>query len=164
MDTEIELQNTKRQSAAKDDTSLPDLALASIGGTSAMTLFSYLYSNLSGEECREPYLLGKFFTQACNVSERKGRSLGWAMHYLIGFGFVYAGYQLQKKSGKRLFKNSVFLGTMAGLIGVCGWKWLHKAHPWLPITHRKKFYQQLIVAHIVFATVSKNIRLQLQNK
>jgi hypothetical protein len=126
-------------------------ALSAAAATSTMTLFSYIVSDKEGENFREPDLLGGFLEKSFGIKEKISQPLGWVSHYLIGAGFA-AGYKflLNTAETQPSPKNGILYGAFAGLAGILSWKVSFENHPNPPKTHRKGFYAQLMVAHLIF--------------
>lgn len=138
--------------------------LAAVAATSAMTLFSYIASNREDENFREPELLASFLKRSADTGEKLSPPLGWVSHYLVGAGFA-AGYKLLLRLADRRPSsgNGLLYGAFAGATGLAWWKVLFENHPNPPKTHRKGFYAQLMIAHLIFGlTLSafKNKRKQ----
>ena len=121
--------------------------LPSTSATSAMTLFSYAVSNLTGQQFREPVLLNHFF----NNAQPRPAARGWWLHYLVGLGFALV-YQLLWKRSFRLPPTSDGLsyGALCGLIGILGWRITFATHPRAPRINRRGYLTQLFVAHLIF--------------
>lgn len=125
--------------------------LSAVAATSTMTLFSYFVSDQEGKNFKEPKLLGDFFKRTFNSNEKTSTLMGWTIHYLTGVGFAGV-YQIFLGCGfkRPTVKNGLLYGAVAGGIGVLIWNTLFKNHPNPPKTHRKGYYLQLVVAHLIF--------------
>ena len=121
--------------------------LPSTSATSAMTLFSYVVSSLTGQQFREPVLLNHFF----NDTQQRSAARGWWLHYLVGLSFALV-YQLLWKRFVRLppTPDGLSYGALGGLIGILGWRITFATHPRPPRTNRRGYLTQLFVAHLIF--------------
>ena len=121
--------------------------LPSTSATSAMTLFSYVVANLTGQQFREPVLLNHFF----NHKQQRPAARGWLLHYLVGIVFAVA-YQLLWKRFLRLppTPDGLSYGALCGLIGILGWRITFATHPRHPLTNRQGYLAHLFVAHLIF--------------
>lgn len=132
---------------------IPLILLTSIIATSAMTAFSYLYSNLQKKQFREPELLniliGRWIKKSQPIS--KNSLMGWLIHYFVGFLFLIIfsltcyGFGLKPTMGL-----GVLLGFLAGFIGIVGWHLTLSLHPNPPRLELKEYYPHLILVHIIF--------------
>jgi len=132
-------------------TTVRQIITSSVAATSAMTAFSYLLSEQKEENFREPQLLAGFVGRNLNIPDKTALPVAWVAHYLIGTGFT-TGYSLiqRQKDTKPTAKNGLCYGAMAGCVGVLVWKTLFDSHTNPPKTHRKGFYAQLLVTHLIF--------------
>jgi hypothetical protein len=132
------------------------IILASIAGTSAMTVFSYIVSARKKKNFREPELLSAIMEEP-GITKKEVNFLpaGWAAHYTAGMLFVLAYNRLFNLADIRVrLKNGILLGGISGLIGALTWKLVFTLHPDPPVTDYKSFYRHLVIAHIIFgATV-----------
>ena len=141
--------------------------VVSVGATATtfMTLYSYILSEIKDEHFREPEILGQLLRRLIPLIKKKyTRAAGWQAHYLVGilFAAVYI-YLWSKKGITPTVKNGLLFGGISGLIAMGVWKSVMKMHPNPPLLHFKKFYMQLLPAHIVFglaATLSYNNSLK----
>jgi hypothetical protein len=124
-----------------------------ITGTSLMTAYSYLISNLSGTQLREPELLDHLLHHYFR-SFKKSNVGGWLIHYGVGLSFVAIYKQLWRNKKMKSAAATVLLGVANGAIAVCAWRTLLKTLPFTP-TDLNKFSRHLITAHILFALGSK---------
>lgn len=128
-----------------------NIIISGLAATSAMTLFSYIVSDRQDENFREPDLLAAFLKKSFDTGKEISPPLGWATHYLIGTGFATGYTLLLRLAGTRpSSKNGILYGALAGATGLAWWKVLFENHPNPPKTHRKGFYAQLIIAHLIF--------------
>jgi hypothetical protein len=127
---------------------------AAVAATTAMTLFSYILSKKKGENFREPALLADYAKRNLGTSKKKSQPLGWATHYVVGLGFAI-GYRLLLRATRLRPspKNGIPFGAAAGVIGIFWWKNLFERHLLPPNTSKKRFFRQLIVAHLIFGLV-----------
>ncbi|GAA0893663.1 hypothetical protein GCM10009122_33420 [Fulvivirga kasyanovii] len=138
---------------------------AAILGTSAMTAFSYAMAAKKQEKFEEPVLLNKLIRRIMPVNKLKPDNEGlpgWMLHYGVGLLFSAAFDQVWRKGKvKPDLPNALWLGGLAGLIGIGTWKSTYKVHPNPPEDiDLKSYYGQLIVAHLIFgATAAFGYRL-----
>ncbi|MCF2488596.1 hypothetical protein [Dyadobacter sp. CY347] len=125
--------------------------LAAATATSAMTLFSYIASHKEDENFSEPALLATLLERSLDIKKEASPPLGWITHYLIGAGFG-VGYKLLLKLGKipASPQNGLLYGAFGGAVGILWWKTMLENHPNPPKTHRKGYYTQLMIAHMIF--------------
>ncbi len=125
---------------------------AGVGGTTFMTIGSELMTRLGSENFREPeHLRTMIGRMAPTLSKRAGTIAGWGAHYAMGFVFAAVFVELwQRGKIKPNLRNSLLLGTIAGLAGMLIWKATFKLHPLPPRIKYLDFYIQRIPAHIVF--------------
>ncbi|GAB2984185.1 hypothetical protein GCM10027049_22300 [Mucilaginibacter puniceus] len=130
-----------------------EIIIPGIAGTTFMTLFSKAMGEIANENFSEPDLLSKLYHRLAPAEPKPVAKLaGWLGHYAIGlmFSTVYNtlwGKKLVKASGK----NSIWLGAASGALAVGVWKSAFTMHPIPPGINFKKYYTQLLFAHIVFA-------------
>lgn len=130
-----------------------DVLISGISGTTFMTLFSYLVSELDGENFSESERLGQLAKRLLPMLSKDGKQItGWAAHYLVGllFALVYVELWSRRKI-KLSIKRNLLLGGISGIIAVAIWKATFKMHPMPPAMNFNKYYLQLIPAHVVFA-------------
>lgn len=134
---------------------LPKIISSSIKGTTAMTIFSYLYSRGEHRQFREPVLLAHLLAgkKPKNKVTLKNRNIigGWALHYLVGISFLYS-YHKFRQTGPlgKLPVNGAVLGGLYGIVGVFGWKTMFYFHPDPPRIPFKHYYAHLIPAHMIY--------------
>jgi hypothetical protein len=123
-------------------------------GTSAMTIFSYLVSQLMSKNFREPEIMSFLFKNLSITFLQYGTFLGylaWTFHYIIGFSFVFIYVKLwDNNKVKPNLISGIFLGAITGIVGIIGWYITIKIHPNPPIVNLKNFFILLFFAHIVF--------------
>lgn len=132
-------------------TGLP-IVKATIVGTSAMTLFSYLISEKKEENFREPLVLADLISRIFPTMRKSDAALeGWGLHYFSGFMFCYGYHKLwkTKKVNPGVVSGSL-LGAASGVAGVLVWKAVFKLHPNPPAKNLKKYFGHLLLAHVVF--------------
>jgi hypothetical protein len=130
---------------------IPKTLFSAATATAAMTLFSYIVSDIKDQNFREPALLADYTKRDLGTSKKVSKPLGWVLHYGVGIGFT-AGYELLLRfAGKHpTLKNGTLYGAAAGILGILSWKTVFDAHLLPPKTSRKKFYAQLFAAHLIF--------------
>jgi len=129
--------------------SLQKIITAGILGTSAMTLFSYLVSELDDDNFKEPLLL-KQLMQRVGTDEETAIVTAWVLHYAIGISFVAAYELIRKSKSQPTVKQGAAMGLVCGGIGIAVWKAVLKLHPAPPKNNRKRYYAQLLAAHVIF--------------
>ncbi len=123
---------------------------AGIIGTSAMTIFSYLVSELMSENFREPEIQTILIKNLLPAAKQYAPYLAWSLHYLIGFGFAFIYVRLWDYNKlKPNIESGMFLGAVSGIVGITGWYFTLKIHPELPVTNPKHFFILLFFAHII---------------
>lgn len=130
---------------------------SAIVGTSAMTLFSYLVSEIENKNFSEPEVLSQLIKRLPKISnsESSAEISGWLGHYAIGILFVAIYDELWKdKKIKPSLTSGALLGAASGLAGVAAWKSIFEIHPNPPAMNLKKYFGHLIIAHIVFGIFS----------
>jgi hypothetical protein len=136
-----------------NDIKAKEVLISGITGTTFMTLFSYLVSEIEKENYSEPERLGQLVHNLLPVLSKKESQLsGWAGHYLVGLAFAAAYvYLWERKLVKPSLKNTLMIGGISGIAAVAIWKTTFKMHPLPPALNFDKYYLQLVPAHIVFA-------------
>jgi len=125
--------------------------LSTLTGTSLMTLFSYVMSDMRRKQFREPVLLNKLLYRTYVLRIPSDHPAGWIIHYGVGLLFNilywividYHGY----RPGLFLF---VVLGAISGILGCLVWEVTFQLHPDSPRTNFREFYGQLFFAHVLF--------------
>ena len=123
--------------------------------TSLMTFFSYMVSTMQKENFKEPKLLGGMVKNVFpGMNETTSYASGWLIHYSLGLTWTIV-QQLYMKANNRTpsIPTAIGLGVVSGVTGVAVWHLLFKVLPHPPRTNRKKFYGQLMVAHLVFSSI-----------
>ncbi len=133
-----------------------NVLLGAVAGTAAMTLFSYFLSDKKDKEFKEPELLGKMVNRAFpSVDKMPAQIAGWMMHGSMGFLFAYVYKELLVNlQFNRDLPDDIFIGVINGLVGVLIWKLVFSIHPDPPKIQFSKFYQHLILAHIIYSTTT----------
>ena len=122
-----------------------------------MTLFSYLASSYKKENFSEPQLLGTFIQPALPPEKSEALALpaGWSFHYSMGLAWtVVHRFLIDKTKVPANIRSAIVIGILSGAFGALIWKLLFKYHPAPPHTNTKKFYRHLVLAHIVFSSVT----------
>ncbi|NJO01624.1 MAG: hypothetical protein HC880_07980 [Bacteroidia bacterium] len=140
-----------------------------LSGTTAMTLFSYLASEVEKEQFREPQLLGAMMAPSGPGWRRPKNqaylSGGYLAHFAVGVLFV-AGYDLlwQKHIGRPDAKNALLLGAVNGLVGAGVWRTVLALHPRPPRISVRRFLGHIILAHGVFGLAATETYRQMSRK
>lgn len=130
-----------------------DVLVSAITGTTFMTAFSYLVSELDDKNFSEPERLGQLAKRLLPILNKEEKLItGWAAHYLVGllFALTYVELWTQGKV-KPTLGQTLLLGGVSGILAVAIWKTIFKLHPLPPSLSFNKYYLQLIPAHVVFA-------------
>ncbi|MCF4100821.1 hypothetical protein L1I30_03995 [Gillisia sp. M10.2A] len=125
--------------------------------TSLMTAFSYLVSRIKNKQFREPELLNILISRSdlLNFKLSKKSSVGWVLHYVIGWIFVIIFDVLWKFNFPPFsVLSGALLGLVAGIIGVFGWKIFFSLSNNPPKIDWSEYYLQLIIAHIIFGVTA----------
>lgn len=128
---------------------------ASVKGTTYMSLFSYIYSRNQHKQFREPVLLAHLLA-GVKPGEKKTPDIkhiigGWALHYLVGIGFLLTHEALLKPIfRKRLPVNGAVVGGLYGIVGIIGWEITFQLHPDPPRIPYKHYYTHLLPAHMTY--------------
>lgn len=128
------------------------IIVATVVGTSVMTLFSYLISRNQKKNFTEPDVLSEIVAKNNSfLSKKEARHIGWGAHYGVGLGFTSVYSQIWEHTPiKPSLTSGAMLGAVSGLIGIMGWTQMFHLHHPTSIHYRKQYYAQLMVAHIVF--------------
>lgn len=126
----------------------------SIGATSVMTAFSYILSRIKSDNYREPLLLADFLEKSVKTKKQTASSLGWIVHYGVGFLFGLIYEPVSKKHIDRpTFGKGFCFGLLAGAAAIGGWSVLFRLHPDKPKINHQLFFKQLVVSHVIFGLV-----------
>jgi len=125
---------------------------ASIGGTSLMSLFSYLISDSKNKNFKEPEILGELIKRIIpDLNEKQADLAGWALHFGAGTMFTTIYDQIwEKTSIKPDIKSGAIMGAISGLIGIAVWRATIAMHPKPPIKDYHSYYKHLMLAHVLF--------------
>lgn len=128
------------------------ILLPAIAGTSLMTVFSYVIAALEDKNFSEPELLAHIEKRLLKAPKKIALPAGWVTHYGVGVIITLFFYLVrQNRNLKPAFKSSFVLGAVGGLSAIIAWKLALKTLPRRSDSFYKKFYNQLFVAHFVFA-------------
>lgn len=136
-----------------------------LGGTSTMTLFSYLTSYLVNDQFKEPKLLSSLFFTPGKRKAHDPAVGGFVLHYLVGIVFSTA-YQLFWKRFFRfpVWKDGLLFGTLCGLVGITIWRLTFAAHPSPPRIRLKPYLFHLYIAHLIFGVTLTRIDRKLHKQ
>ncbi|MFA7686849.1 MAG: hypothetical protein WCY25_03165 [Moheibacter sp.] len=131
------------------------IIIASVVGTSFMTLYSYWKSKQENEKYVEPELLNELIDQSENlpdIDNEESHPAGWVLHYVAGVSFV-GGYWLlwRKVLQQPSLVRMLSVGALSGAAGIGVWQTLFSTHENPPQNNRTGYYKQLFNAHIVFS-------------
>lgn len=124
----------------------------SVIATTGMTLFSALLSAGRKDKFIEPFVLNKALYRSGEKSEATHKA-GHLIHYAIGFIFSWV-YWLVWSRFRPSVANSSLMGFINGLGGISGWYLLFMVFH-RPRLHLKKYFAQLLAAHVVFAWLNR---------
>src|ERR1700754_164683 len=123
---------------------------SSLAATSAMTLFSYLFSLLSRTNLREPHILAQLTGRLIPWQGKKKNILtGWLLHYAVGllFSEMYVKFWENSTFNNKKTTGLVF-GGLAGLAAILVWKFTLSVHPFPPAIHFGLFSFNLFLGHL----------------
>jgi hypothetical protein len=131
------------------------IILAAVFGTSIMTLFSYVLSEVYRKLFKEPVLLTAVLSGIhFKASNDKKHVVAWLIHYGIGLVFtaVY-DYLIRNDLLKVTLIDTFVFGTVIGIIGIVGWQLLFKISTYSPKSSAAavSYYSQLFMGHLLFA-------------
>ena len=130
--------------------------IAGIAGILPMTAYSFIVSEQRNKNFKEPHLLGTLLRRLVNGGSRNSsRVAGWIVHLAVGVFFA----EIYALVGKRISLQpavpaGALMGGLSAIPGVLAWHISLETHPYPPAVNRKRFYGQLIIAHIVFGIVT----------
>ena len=134
----------------KDQAALTVIS-AGITGTSVMTLFSYLVSELQKENFREPEILARLLYRiAPQINKQFSHVAGWSLHYSVGFLFAICYAKLWGRKKGSSVRSGLLLGGLTGILAIIVWKTTLAMHPSPPKIKFRRFYGHILVAHLVF--------------
>ena len=127
------------------------ILLPAVTGTSLMTLFSYLISTYENENFSEPELLAAMEKDLLpQAAKQLALPAGWATHYGIGVLISWIYEQANKRNNRSVLTKGMMLGGWSGIAGVAMWQLFFRIHPAPPSVAVRKFFIQLLWAHLVF--------------
>jgi len=131
---------------------LIDIFKSGVIGTSAMTVFSYLYAYIVKDNVKEPKLLAKMFRRLVPGTDKlNARIAGWVIHYAVGLLFAELYIELwERTSVKADVKSGLILGGLSGIAAILIWKFTLESHPIPPSVDFTKHAVNLIIAHLIF--------------
>ena len=129
---------------------------SSLAATSAMTLFSYGASFISGRNLREPHILAQLTGRLIPWQDKKKNILtGWLLHYAVGLLFTEMYIQFWKNSSPNTEKRAgLIYGGLVGLGAILIWKFALSFHPLPPSINFGLFSLNLFLGHLVFGIIS----------
>ena len=128
-----------------------EIIAAGVTGTTFMTLFSEVVSQVKGSNYNEAEIIGELVNRITGLKKQQARATGYAAHYTVGVGFatVYAVLLKTAKARPNVLNGMAF-GFLNGLVGAAIWHVTFKAHPNPPGVDLKNYYKQLVLAHVIF--------------
>lgn len=131
--------------------------LAGGAATLAMTVFSYLVSNIFSKRYREPLLLN-YMIRGSESMEKVGRRSYWGyiIHFIIGWILAFLFYFLLEIDMAELnVRSGIIFGFISGIIGSGAWFIIFKTNSNPPKINLGGYFFQLLIAHVIFgATLS----------
>ena len=95
------------------------ILIASIVGTTFMTLFSYIISKIFNKLYKEPVLLHYLLRfMKTDISEQMIRIFGRIIHYMIGLAFVIIYDILWRNHIQIFWMSALIFGTLSGILGI----------------------------------------------
>jgi hypothetical protein len=129
-----------------------DVLTSALYGTSAMTIFSYIFSEAAGKNFTEPEELSKLIIRLNpGISKSDAEKVGWVLHYLVGILFC-EGYDflIKKKKLNPSILNGIYCGVVSGVAGIIAWNVVFKLHPNPQLKNMAGFSAHLLLAHLIF--------------
>lgn len=125
-----------------------------------MTIFSALWSKISGNQFREPALLSQLLDRHVGKANlpRQGRALGWVIHFLLGIfflGFYEVFWQLTNVERSLIW--GLIFGSLLGVLGIFGWKILFNAVDFSSAFNYRQYYIHIYFAHLVFSLAALGV-------
>lgn len=119
-----------------------------------MTVFSAVWSKISGHQFREPALLSQLLDKHVHQANlpRQGYALGWVIHFLLGIvflGFYEVLWRLTNVERSLIW--GLIFGSLLGVLGILGWKILFKAVGFSSAFNYRQYYIHIYFAHVVFS-------------
>lgn len=125
---------------------------ATVFGTTAMSVFSYVVSALKDKDFKEPELLAEFIKVIVpSADEETAEKVGWQAHYGIGLTFAAAMAEIWEHTPvKPSIASGALLGAAGGVAGILGWTQIFKLEDEPPVENKLDYYGHLMLAHIIF--------------
>jgi hypothetical protein len=144
--------------------SLQKVLFSGASATTAMTLFSFIVSDITGKHYKETDLL-KRYLQKPGMKEDLAAFIAWTAHYTVGelFAMLYH-LHWKKKNEAPSAANGALLGACSGVIAILTWKKILQTCPNLKLTNRSDYYRHLLIAHIVFGIVAAGTYRKIDSK
>jgi hypothetical protein len=135
---------------------LMNRVFSSFLATSVMTLFGYIYSFVSGNNLKEPELLGKLIRGAIPKRTRAVTKFdGWFVHYAVGLLFTEMYHKFwQEGPEKNKLKSGLVFGAMGGLAAILIWRFAVDVHPNPPSINFSRYAMNLFIGHLLFGIIS----------
>ena len=129
---------------------------SSIAATSAMTVFSYAFSFITGTNLRGPDILAQLTSRLMPWQAKKKNIItGWLLHYAVGLLFTEMYIQFWKNSSPNTEKRTgLIFGGMIGLAAILIWKFTLAVHPFSPAINFGLLSLNLFLGHLVFGIIS----------
>jgi hypothetical protein len=148
-------EEAKQWVAGPLDAAMGPLSVLGAGllGTTGMTAFSHWLSRRDSQDFSEPRLLDFLFRQ-WELPGPFGKA-GWQTHYTLGIGWagVYA-FLLKNGYIRAGLLTTAGMGILSGVLAAGCWKGLFLLSPETPPVNQRKFFLQMIPAHLVFTGIS----------
>jgi len=143
------------------------IIIASIAGTSFMTLYSYYRAKKEQQQYEEPELLNKLIDRnnVVDIDVHKKHPTGWFAHYSVGLLFVVAYWVLYRRALHSPGPVKILLvGSASAVVAVGAWKIMFSASPNPPDNNRYGYYRQLVIAHLIFTAFALSTYKLLDSK
>lgn len=125
--------------------------------TSGMTLFSYILAQTFKEKFLETKLLNQLVFPY-KKETNKNHPAGFLIHYAMGTFFSAIYYTIWKNSELRpSVATSSAMGFLTGIPGIAGWHTFLTLHSNPPTVHFRKYYLQLLFAHVIFGLLNGHV-------
>jgi hypothetical protein len=126
----------------------------SIVATMGMTLFSYILSLILKEKFLETEILNQLIFPN-NKEARKNHPAGYVIHFTTGTFFASIYRKLWDSTHLQPnLSTGATMGFINGLAGISVWHVILRLHSNPPDVNFKRFYLQLLFAHIIFGLIN----------
>lgn len=132
------------------------IILAGLFGTLVMTLFVTIVSISFKKPFHVVKTLSRMMQRGDNrdSTARKGITFAIAVvvHYAIGVAFAYLyNFLLLERLMRLTWPHTILFGSLAGLIGIIGWRITFAIHPNPPKLNLTRYLLVIWIGHLLFA-------------